>query len=144
MGIASLNPFGALEGLKITGIAVIYGLWSLFYWYQTSTSPSENILFYVFFQICVLCFAAYCCIMRRQFAMSYKWVAFAIAAYVLSKPFEVYDSEFFEITNGLISGHSMKHLIIVFSVFALLIHMLESASDALTRVEERHEQDLSK
>ncbi|EAQ96675.1 hypothetical protein KT71_06609 [Congregibacter litoralis KT71] len=126
VGVACLKVFGSRETLRVVAISGIYGVSSMLYWCLTSGSRLENILYYVAFQIFVVCFVAFCCFLRCARSMSYKWLLSAVVAYAASKPFEINDAQFLALTNGLISGHSAKHLVIVFCVCAVLMHMLRS------------------
>lgn len=63
----------------------------------------------------------------RYSAQGYLWGA--LAWYVLSKVFELFDLEVFMVTNGYVSGHTIKHVLCGLSVYWLLL-MLRKRSAA--------------
>ena len=49
-----------------------------------------------------------------------RWLLTALAAYVGAKALETLDARVFDVTGGVVSGHTLKHLAAAVAAWALL------------------------
>jgi hypothetical protein len=63
-----------------------------------------------------------------------NWAAM-IAAYALAKAFETADHQVFELTGGIVSGHTLKHVLASLAMLAVLVPLRRHASQDRPRVD---------
>lgn len=124
MTIALMGLFAALIaeyvnarlGRYILLPALLTGLSSVIYWQW-----SDDLRFYVWVQFFPLLIIP---ILMSLFQARYsrqRLLLVALACYMLAKLLEAYDRETFTLTNGLLSGHSLKHLLAALGCLSLLV-----------------------
>lgn len=124
MTIALMGLFAALIaeyvnarlGRYILLPALLTGLSSVIYWYW-----SGDLRFYVWVQFFPLLTIP---VLMSLFQTGYshqRLLLVALACYMLAKLLEAYDWETFTLTNGLLSGHSLKHLLAALGCLSLLV-----------------------
>lgn len=96
--------------------AVLAGFFSVLYWHW-----SGDLRFYAWIQFFpLLMIPVVMVLFPRKYP--YQWLLpAALAVYLLAKVAEVYDSEVFMFSQGLLSGHTLKHLLAALSCFAVLV-----------------------
>ena len=85
---------------------LLLGLSSVLYWER-----ADDLRLYIWVQLIpLLTIPAVMLLFRARY--SHSWLlAPALGLYVLAKVAEIYDREFFALTGGQFSGHSLKHLV---------------------------------
>ena len=96
--------------------ALLAGFSSVLYWHWF-----YDLRFYVWIQfIPLLMIPVVMVLFPRKY--SHQWLLpTALAVYLLAKVAEAYDREVFMFSQGLLSGHTLKHLLAALSCFAVLM-----------------------
>lgn len=104
---------------------VALGLSSVIYWYWTETMGQGDLRFYAFIQfypIVMLPFVFW--FFPEHYYTANDYIFWIITWVILSKLFELFDGEVFDILGNTISGHTLKHLaasVAAFVVFRMLL-----------------------
>jgi hypothetical protein len=107
-------------GLRALWPMLIVGAGTVLYWYATERLNAGNIIPYGAYQgwsilVIVLLFAW----PAQRYSHGHLLV-WAAAWYGLAKVFETYDLGVYRLTGGLLSGHTIKHLLAAGAVFAIV------------------------
>ncbi|WP_319547524.1 hypothetical protein [Desulfogranum marinum] len=96
--------------------AVIIGLASVMYWHWT-----DDLRPYLWVQLVpLLTIPAVITLFQKKY--SHQWLLLAaLGWYILAKVAEFYDIPLFRMTQGFISGHSLKHLLAAVSCYSILL-----------------------
>jgi hypothetical protein len=97
------------------------GVATTFYWYGTERLGRGNLIPYAAFQawsvvVIVLLVAAF---PARRYTHG-ALLAWAAVWYALAKVFETFDLQVFRLLGGTLSGHTIKHVLASFAVFAIV------------------------
>jgi hypothetical protein len=94
---------------------LLLGLSSVLYWER-----ADDLRLYIWVQLIpLLTIPAVMLLFRPRY--SHSWLlAPALGLYVLAKVAEIYDREFFALTGGQFSGHSLKHLVAAMGCLTVL------------------------
>ena len=123
MTVGFMGLFAALLGEYVSdrlekfllAPAVLLGVGSVLYWYW-----SDDLRLYVWIQLIPLLTIPVVMVLFRE-KYSHQWLLLAaLGWYALAKASEIYDREVFLFTDGLISGHSLKHLLAAMGCLAIL------------------------
>lgn len=96
----------ALLGLTALGVA------SVFYWHVTERVGQGDLRFYGLVQFYpLLAIPVICAFSPRQTGLGGRYLLGLLSCYVLAKAFEHFDHAVYLLTNQLISGHTLKHLL---------------------------------
>ncbi len=105
---------------------VALGMLSLVYWHLTELQGYGDLRFYglvQFFPIILLP------VVLWLFPVSHytidRFLAWAIALYILSKVMEHYDKDIYNLSGHIVSGHTLKHLVAAAGAYTVL-RMLSS------------------
>jgi hypothetical protein len=94
---------------------LLLGLFSVLYW-----QSADDLRLYIWVQLIPLLTIPVVMLLFRA-RYSHSWfLAPALGCYLLAKFAEVYDREFFALTGGLFSGHSLKHVLAAAGCLAVL------------------------
>jgi hypothetical protein len=86
--------------------AIVLGFSSVIYWHLF-----DDLRFYIWIQLISLLIIPVVLILYRP-KYSHQWMMFiAVGLYALAKIAEVKDGEILLLSSGLISGHTIKHLV---------------------------------
>lgn len=133
MTLGFMGLFATMIGERISGRIytiflwplILMGLFSAVYWIVTETYGVGDLRMYVFVQFFpLLAIPLLILVGPPQFSHSYI-IMLALAFYGLSKVSELKDHEIWEFTNGVVSGHTIKHLAAALSCY-LLLFMLKT------------------
>ena len=99
---------------------ILSGISSVIYWYLSEFRGAGDLRFYAFIQfyplfvipVILICFSSRC-----SNILAY-WLL--LTTYIIAKIFEYFDAEIFA-GIGLISGHSIKHLVAALGLYILLV-----------------------
>jgi hypothetical protein len=95
--------------------AVLLGSCSVLYWHWF-----DDLRFYYWIQLIPLLIIPVVMMLFRS-RYSHQWLLLvALACYLFAKGAEVHDREIFILTQGLFSGHALKHLLAALGCFAIL------------------------
>lgn len=98
--------------------ALAIGIASVFYWHWTD--DLRPYIWVQFFPLLVL--PALMLLFRNNYCYSHQWLLpVALFWYVLAKVTEIYDAVILNYTQGLVSGHSLKHLLASAGCCSILI-----------------------
>ena len=99
-------------GLKIVlPVLIALGIASLIYWSVTEAAGSGDLRPYALVQFLPLILIPLICwLFPKARYTNGRYVAGMILCYALAKFFELADYQIFDSTGGMISGHSLKHL----------------------------------
>ena len=96
--------------------AILAGLSSVIYWHWF-----DDLRFYVWIQFMPLLIVPILMALFRP-KYSHQWLLpVALSFYILAKLLEAYDREVFAFTQGLFSGHSLKHLMSALGCYSVLM-----------------------
>ena len=104
-------------GLWLLPLLVILAVSSVLYWYWTELHGRGNLNFYVVMQFYSILLIIW---ISLRFSSRYthgNGVFQVIALYAVAKAAEMLDGKIFIWTEGLISGHTLKHLIAAFAAY---------------------------
>lgn len=95
--------------------ALLAGISSVLYWHWF-----DDLRLYVWIQFIPLLIIPFVMVLFPN-KLSHQWLLLvALAFYLLAKVAEFYDREVFEVSQGLLSGHALKHLLAALSCFVVL------------------------
>jgi hypothetical protein len=101
---------------KLLFPAVIFGLFSVFYWHW-----SDDLRLYYWVQ-CVPILTIPTLIILFKSGYTHQWLLLAaLGWYILAKLAEYFDHPIYQLSQTLISGHTLKHLLAAISCYCILI-----------------------
>jgi len=120
------------EGLGRRTLAplLILGASSVFYWYATELQGAGDLRFYYVIQFLPMALIPLLLLFGAGAGgLRGAWLWATLALYLLAKQAESHDRALFE-ASGLLSGHSLKHLIAACAVLCALLAAIRPASSA--------------
>lgn len=94
---------------------MILGIISVVYWWGTERVGEGNIKFYLFIQYYMIIILPLLCLFYPK--KGDKYIYISLVLYGIAKIFELQDSKIFVFTQGIISGHTLKHFICALGVY---------------------------
>jgi hypothetical protein len=127
LGFAGLTAAAVVErvdlklGLKALWPLLLTGVVTVFYWYGTERLGRGNLVPYAAYQ-------AWAIVMIVVLLLAYParryshggLLAWAAGWYALAKVFETFDLQIYRLLGGTLSGHTIKHVLASFAVFAIV------------------------
>jgi hypothetical protein len=119
---AALAERGDLKlGLRSLWPLLAIGVITVIYWYGTERLGRGNLIPYAAYQtwsivVIVLLIAAF---PARRYTHG-GLLAWAAGWYGLAKVFETFDLQIYRLLGGTLSGHTIKHVLAAFAVFAVV------------------------
>lgn len=96
--------------------AVIIGVLSVIYWHYTN-----DLRYYIWLQaVTFLAITAVLFMYEGRFTLS-RYLLYAFGFFMLSKFTELSDRELYSVNSGLLSGHTLKHILSALAVFYLYL-----------------------
>ena len=96
--------------------AVVIGVLSVIYWHYT-----DDLRFYIWLQtVTFLAITAVLFLYEGRFTLN-RYLLYAFGLFMLSKFTELNDRELYSVNNGLLSGHTLKHILSALAVFYLYL-----------------------
>ena len=122
-------------GLRSLWPLLAIGVITTFYWYGTERVGHGNLIPYAAFQawsvfVIVLLVAAF---PARRYTRG-GLLAWAAVWYGLAKLFEAFDLQVFRLLGGMLSGHTIKHVLASFAVFAIVRQLRLRAPVSVDRI----------
>ena len=97
-------------GLFLLIPLVVFGIFSVIYWYASGLSGTGDLRYYVDAQFYPLLAMPLIVILFPPRYVPDRWVFSVILLYILSKVFELQDAQIYKMLHGIVSGHTLKHL----------------------------------
>ena len=100
---------------------LIIGIASVFYWQWTEYHGSGDLRFYALVQFLPILIIPLILLLypaRFSHVTGYWWL---LLFYVLAKILEYFDGQVYTLSNALISGHSIKHMVAALAVYFLYL-----------------------
>ena len=113
LGIAAAHKVSARAGYALAALALALGPLSVWWWKQ-----SGNVAPYAVLQFGGMLLVIWMMSLRSS-VRGPNWAVF-ITLYALAKVFETFDLQVFQLTHGLISGHTLKHLVAACAALAII------------------------
>ena len=104
-------------GLWLLPLLVVLAVLSVLYWYWTELHGRGNLNFYIVMQFYSILLIVWISVRFPSRYTHGNGVFQVIAWYAVAKAAEMLDREIFTWTDGLISGHTLKHLIAAFAAY---------------------------
>jgi hypothetical protein len=132
MTMGFMGLFAAIIGERVSERAytillwplIFMGLFSAVYWIVTESYGMGDLRMYIFVQFFPLIAIPLCVLVGPpKFTHGYMIIV-ALACYGLSKIAEYKDHEIWRLTEGVISGHTIKHLLAALGCY-VLVRMLQ-------------------
>lgn len=98
---------------------VVFGAFSIFYWHSTESNGEGDLRLYILVQFLPMILIPLILLFFRSKFNSTSGYWFLLFAYALAKAFEYLDGAIYNILH-LLSGHSLKHVVIALGVLFLL------------------------
>lgn len=111
----------ARAGRLVLWPLVILGVASVVYWYWSETAGRGDLRPYAMAQFLPLLLIPLLLLSTRPASLRAMWLWATLASYALAKVSEHFDWPIFQVTDGLISGHTLKHLFGALAVLCALI-----------------------
>lgn len=86
------------------------GVASVILWGVSEAMGQGDVLLYLIVRICTVAAIALLLILRQPRHTGTKWLVAALVSEIVMTTFERWDQEVFNQTGGIVSGHSMKHV----------------------------------
>lgn len=96
-------------GFCLWPLLVIVGICSVLAWYASELRGVGDLRFYVALQGYTAIAALVMCLMPSHYTRSGD-IALAVLFYGLAKGFEVFDSQIYQLSGHMVSGHTLKHV----------------------------------
>ena len=95
---------------------------TVIYWYATERAGAGNVIPYARLPGLVHRWSSCCCCwpFRRGATRHGGLLAWAAVWYGLAKVFETFDLQVYRLLGGTLSGHTIKHVLASFAVFAIV------------------------
>jgi hypothetical protein len=118
---AVVERFDLKLGLRSLWPLLLLGVFTVLYWYATERVGRGNLVPYAAYQtwtilIVVVLMLAY---PARRYTHG-RLLAWAAVWYALAKVFETFDLQIYRLTGATLSGHTIKHVLASFAVFAIV------------------------
>lgn len=126
MGVTALLAATLVErvnpvlGIRSLPVLVVLGALSVLYWHWTEQQGKGNLNFYIITQFYSILLIILLSVYYPSRYTHAKDIYRVIALYAAAKVAEMLDLQIYEVTNHLISGHTMKHLLVGFAVYRLV------------------------
>jgi hypothetical protein len=115
--VALLGEYVAIRLVAVLLIpAVVLGAFTVLYWRWT-----DDLRLYAWVQFFPLVMLPVVMLLFKS-RYPHQWLlAVALALYVLAKVAEMYDTSTFQVSQGLVSGHTIKHLLAAAACYSVLL-----------------------
>ncbi len=111
--------------LAATSALVIYAIASVLWWYVSELNGVSDLRPYLLLQILPIVLIPLWQAIYPSSLRDRLWFGAAFLLYVLAKLAELNDHEFLAMSHGLLSGHTLKHLLATAAAAALVHRLIE-------------------
>ncbi|MBE9516173.1 MAG: ceramidase domain-containing protein [Proteobacteria bacterium] len=103
--------WGRKWGKRMLWALIVAGFCSVFYWAYTEDQQQGDLRLYVLVQFLPALLIPFILLLYPARYPGDRYFWFLIACNVLSKLFEHWDSQIYSLTDAVVSGHSLKHVV---------------------------------
>ena len=96
--------------------ALLFGGFTVLYWYWV-----DDLRFYLWVQFMPLILIVLLTSLFKSDYPRHRMILLVLMCYALAKIVEIYDSEIYNVTNNLVSGHTLKHCLAAASCYCVLL-----------------------
>lgn len=114
---------GKKPAMIIAPIVIILGGMSVIYWILTEMHGQGDLRWYLFMQSYPIIAIPWICGMYPQHRPGTYNLYLAIGWYIMSKITEYYDRPIFSLTDQLVSGHALKHMLTALAIVFLIQYL---------------------
>lgn len=114
---------------------VVSGVLSVFYWWFSENYGFGDLRPYILIQFLPMILIPVILVLFPKTPDQNKPYWLLLASYIIAKGFELNDDLIFNLTNHVISGHSLKHLSVAVGIMTLRANSPQEVSDAGESVE---------
>ncbi|MBT8449381.1 MAG: ceramidase [Gammaproteobacteria bacterium] len=100
---------------------VLFSAATVFYWYWTETLGRGDLRPYIVVQFLPILLLPFILWLYTQKAIQPRPIFMALGFYILAKLAEMFDGAIYELTEQIISGHSVKHLLAAVAAYYILL-----------------------
>ena len=93
---------------------------TVFYWYWTETQGQGDLRAYLVVQFLPMLLLPFILWLYQNNSLHRKPIIIALVYYILAKAAEMNDGPIYEMTNHIISGHSVKHLLAAVAAYYIM------------------------
>lgn len=108
-----------LVPLLIAGIATVW------YWHYTESLGHGDLRPYAFIQFFPMIAIPLILVVFQSPYTGTRYLWLSLISYLIAKVFEAYDKAIYVMTDHLVSGHTMKHLLAALSAFLILMYLVK-------------------
>lgn len=110
-------------GLLLLPILLGVGAWSVIYWAQTEAAGAGDLRPYALVQFGPMLFLPFLLIATRTKFHGNGILLSAFVYYALAKVTEHFDCEIYDLAQGIVSGHTIKHLFAAMGVYQIVAYV---------------------
>jgi len=110
-------------GLRLLPLLVVAGLGSVAYWGASEANGAGDLRFYGLMQCLPMLLIPLLLILYPSRYSGDRDIVIVIGLYVLALLLDASDRPVFRLTNGLISGHTAKHLVAALAAYRIMRHL---------------------
>ncbi len=118
---AIVERFDLRLGLRSLWPLLLIGVVTVVYWYGTEQAGAGNIIPYAAFQLWSIAVIVLLIVVFPAKRYTHGGLlAWAAVWYGLAKVFETFDLQVYRLLGGTLSGHTIKHILASFAIFAIV------------------------
>jgi hypothetical protein len=116
-----------IEGraLTVTVLLSLYSVGSVLWWYITELNGQGDLRPYLLLQILPILLIPIWQGLYHSAMLDRLWFAAALLLYIVAKIAEVYDHAVLEVTNHIVSGHTIKHFLATAAAAAIVYRLIQ-------------------
>ncbi len=110
-------------GIVLCPLFIALGIFSVIYWYQTELLGQGDLRPYLLVQLIPLIALPLICILFRSPTFKDRYLLIAFVGYLGALVLELGDRSIFTLTEHIVSGHTLKHVMAAISSLFLVIYL---------------------
>lgn len=114
---------GERAGLTLFPLLLLIGAASVFYWDYTESMGRGDLRPYALVQFLPLVIIPFMLWLLPARYTGLRYIAYTLGWYVIAKLLEHFDDSIFDLTFGVVSGHTLKHIAAALGVHMLLLYV---------------------
>ena len=125
--IVCAERLGTRVGYNLFLFIASCGLFSVIYWWFTEQARVGDLRLYILVQYLPMLLIPFMLLLFSKTSSKNNHYWFLLSSYVAAKLFEMNDDVIFSLTQQVISGHTLKHLVVAVGIFNLRTAILGDA-----------------
>lgn len=122
-----MERINAKAGLLLAPLLLMIGISSVIYWDYTESIGQGDLRFYALVQFLPMLLIPLLLVLFPPRYTGLLYLGYTVGWYVLAKLLEHFDIAVFSLLQGIVSGHSLKHLAASLSVYTMLLYVKKRA-----------------